>query len=60
MSSMESSQATTDLSQHIELGCTLSVQAEGIKERLSSFLVGMVPTSYIIIQTPVVIDHFFL
>jgi c-di-GMP-binding flagellar brake protein YcgR len=41
-----------DLVLNVELGCKLFVQIEGVKERLSSFLIGMMPKSYLIIHTP--------
>jgi len=40
------------LSLNIELGCKLSIQLEGVKERLSSFLIGMEPNLYLIIKKP--------
>jgi len=42
-----------DIALNVELGCKLFVQIEGVKERLSSFLIGMMPKSYLIVHTPV-------
>ena len=53
MPSAVKSKKNKDLSLNAELGCKLFVQIEGIKDRLSSFLIGMMPNSYLIINTPV-------
>lgn len=52
MALAEESKTKKNLSLNIELGCKLSIQLEGVKERLSSFLIGMEPKSYLIIKTP--------
>lgn len=40
---------------NIALGCQLSIEVEGMKERLTSYLVGMLIDSYLIIKTPSII-----
>lgn len=40
---------------NIELGCQVSIQVEGMKERLTSYLVGMLLNSYLIIKTPSIV-----
>ena len=40
---------------NIELGCQLSIQVEEMKERLTSYLVGMLINSYLIIKTPSIV-----
>ncbi len=40
---------------NIELGCQVSIQVEGMKERLTSYLVGMLINSYLIIKTPSIV-----
>lgn len=37
---------------NIELGCQVSIQIEGMRGRLTSYLVGMLINSYLIIETP--------
>jgi c-di-GMP-binding flagellar brake protein YcgR len=52
MPSTEKSDIHKNLSLNIELGCKLFVQIEGIKERLSSNLIGLLPKRYLIVRTP--------
>ncbi|HOP46096.1 MAG TPA: flagellar brake protein [Desulfobacteraceae bacterium] len=52
MASTEKSETKKVVSLNIEIGCKLSIQLQGLKERLSSFLIGMEPKSYLIIKTP--------
>lgn len=40
---------------NIELGCQVSIQVEGMEERLTSYLVGMLLNTYLIIETPSII-----
>ena len=37
---------------NIELGCQIFIQIEGVRDRLSSYLVGMVPDKYLIVNSP--------
>jgi len=53
MSQEEKQKDKKEIPLNIELGCKLFIQIEGIKERLSSALVGMASRSYLIVRTPV-------
>jgi len=39
-----------------ELGCELFIQVQGLKERLSSYLAGIIPETYLIMKTPQLVD----
>lgn len=47
---------------NIELGCQLFLQSQAVKERIPTFLVGIIPQSGLIIKTPYVhgVENIFL